>query len=152
MTKNLITITGIAILLMMAGGMLLFVSCQNSDTPNDDFDCCGMLYDIVEYEMPELNDENCALSVGYFGRWTVELRLKSRTGICPTENIRIRCLILRHDVELYQSMPGAITSELLLLYILRGRDCGTRREVIRDFLATGLFEFHREFAPISIYD
>ena len=55
-----------------------------------------------------------------------------------TDDPEIQKIILKHDVELVQSYPGAKTPELLRYYTLTGnRD---KEIVIQVFLATNMFE------------
>ena len=64
-----------------------------------------------------------------------------------TEDADIKALVVKHNVELRQSCPGAKNSELLLFYILTGKD--DKENIIKDFLATDKFEnYVREFEVV----
>lgn len=73
--------------------------------------------------------------------WAIRIKLKPQTDTTyvVTEDPEIKILLLRHDLTMKQSTPGAKTPELLLYYDLKGKN-SNKENAMKDFLATGKFE------------
>lgn len=88
------------------------------------------------------------------GEWTIRLKLipQPDANYLPTEDPEIQALVLKHDVVLKLTLPGAKNPELLLYYDLWGND--GRKIIIKDFLATGKFEddVYRYTISCGFYD
>ena len=96
------------------------------------------IIDVPDLYLPEPDSTNCDSELG----WVVTLTLKSQPNgnYSITEHPDIKSLVLKHNVLFFQRSPGAKNPELLLYYILRGKNCDKRNTVIRAFLTTGMFK------------
>jgi len=84
--------------------------------------------------------------------FAVRLKLKPQidANYLATESPVIKSLVLKHNVEFYQSCPNpGSTPELLLLYNLSGK--GKKNLIINDFFATGMFDKNYLFEYDTVY-
>jgi len=77
---------------------------------------------------------------------TLRLIPQADPNYLATENPIIQALIEKHGVRFRQTAPGSVNPESLLLYNLENPDLFSNREInmlnaLKDFLATGLFEY-----------
>ena len=115
--KTILKFTTIsAFLLILAGGVACCKDKPNINIP--DIEC----YDVLG--------------------WAVRLTLKPQAdeNYLATEDPKIIALVLKHDVEFYQTYAGSTTPELRLYYTLAGKECDNVKNIVKEFLATGKFE------------
>ena len=107
-----------AILLIVAGG--LSACAEKNDNPEKKSEST---------DYPVLN-------------WAVEFTLKSTIDInlSITEIPEIKALIEEHDVTFRESFQNTKIPDLMIYYTLTGKERSTKNVIIKDFLATGLFE------------
>ena len=127
--------------------MLLFavVSCESSKPDENGYDNvekCECDFDDDDFDLSELNKENCDPVFG----WAVGLTPKSEITDSLVKNPQIKTLVAKYDVTFEYSWG---------IYILRGKDCSNichNKEIVRAFLATCLFEHVRVFEIIILDD
>ena len=139
------TSISLAVLLLLAG---IFYTCTAKIQEEECVEerKCECDFDDDDFDLSELIKSKASCSSIYPGwggggvGWGIRLTLRPQITICPTEDPEIKALIAKHDVAL---LPRFLLDRTYTL-VLWGENCHIcyAREIIRDFLSTGLFECH----------